>query len=80
MEDKIIHAFKTSATEELRFSHREFKGKTYLDLRVFFCPKGSDVFKPSRKGVTLSAVHAPELEKAFQGISFKAAESLVQTA
>ena len=80
MNDQLIHAFKKSESEEVRLSLREFKGKTYLDLRLFFCAKGSEEYKPSRKGVILSAAHAHELEKAFQGLSVKTAGSAVQTA
>ncbi len=80
MNDQLIHAFKKSESEEVRLSLREFKGKTYVDLRIFFCAKGSNEFAPSRKGVILSVAHASELEKAFQGLSVKAAGSVVQTA
>ena len=75
-----IHAFKKSETEEVRLCLRSFKGKSYLDLRTFFRSKGMGEFKPTRKGLTLPAELAPELEKAFQGVSFKAAGALVQTA
>ena len=78
--DKTIYAFKKSETEEVRLNLRTYKGKSYLDLRTFFKSGGMDAFKPTRKGFILPTELAPELEKAFQGVSFKAAGSLVQTA
>lgn len=80
MEDQIISAFQKNETEEVRLTLREYKGKSYLDLRVFFKSQGMEAFKPTRKGLTLPAELAPELEKAFQGLSFKAAGALAQSA
>ena len=79
MEDQIVHAFKKTETEELRLTLRHFKGKAYLDLRVYFRAEGMKEFKPTRKGLTLAAEFAPELERAFQSASFHLAGSLVPT-
>ena len=80
MEDQIVSAFKKSETEEVRLTLRHFKGKAYLDLRVYFRAEGMEEFKPTKKGLTLAAALAPELEKAFQGATFNLAGSLVPTA
>jgi len=79
MEDQIVGAFKKSETEEVRVTLRNYKGKAYLDIRVYFCTEGMDGFKPTKKGLTLAAELAPELEKAFRGVTFKTAGSLVPT-
>ncbi len=80
MEDQIVSSFKKSETEEVRLTQREYKGKSYLDLRLFFRAEGMEEFRPTRKGLTLPVELAPELEKAFQGVTFKTAGGLVQTA
>lgn len=69
MEDQIVGAFKKSETEEVRLTLRNFKGKDYLDLRVYFCAEGMEGFKPTKKGLTLAAELAPGLEKAFKGLT-----------
>ncbi len=80
MEDQIVSSFKKSETEEVRLTRRDYKEKSYLDLRLFFRAKGMEEFRPTRKGLTLPIELAPELEKAFQGVTFKIAGGLVQTA
>ncbi len=75
-----IHAFKKNETEEVRLCRRDYKGKSYLDLRLFFRSAGMNEFKPTRKGLTLPVELAPELERAFQGVTLKTAEALVQSA
>ena len=80
MEDQILHAFKKSETEEVRLCLRQYKGKAYLDLRVHFRAEGMTEFKPTKKGLTLAAEFASELEKAFQASAFNADRSLVPTA
>ncbi len=79
MEDKIVGAFKKSATEEIRLALRNFKGKSYLDLRVYFRAEGMAEFKPTKKGLTMAVELAPELEKAFRGVQSKPAGNLVTT-
>ena len=80
MEDQIVGAFKKSETEEVRLTRRDYKEKSYLELRLFFRAEGMEEFRPTRKGLTLPIELAPELEKAFQGVTFKTAGGLVRTA
>jgi hypothetical protein len=47
---------------------------------LFFRVEGMEEFRATRKGLTLPIELAPELEKAFQGVTFKTAGGLVQTA
>lgn len=75
MEDQVLYAFKKSETEEVRLSRRHYKGKAYLDLRVYFMSDGMTEFKPTKKGLTLSADLAPDLEKAFQEVATQVAKS-----
>ena len=72
MEKQIVHSFKRSETEQVSLALREFKGKPYVDLRIYFKPRGSDEFMPSKKGITLSTEFIPQLKAAFE----KAEEAL----
>lgn len=59
-----IYTISKSGSEEIRISLNEFRGLTYIDLRVFYrSPKG---FLPTKKGITLKREHAPDL---IQGIA-----------
>lgn len=60
-----------SATEVVRVSAEEFKGRKYLDIRVYF--EGDEgEWKPTKKGVTIQ----PEKVDAFIELVTKAKDSL----
>ena len=62
-EDVLVHSFPKNPLEEVRSSLTVFKGKQYVDLRVYY--KGEDgEFRPSKKGLTISLDLFPELEEA----------------
>lgn len=53
-ENKILANIPRSATEELRVAISEFKGKKYLDLRIFFTTDNGLTWSPTKKGVTVA--------------------------
>ncbi len=59
---ELIHAFeKNSGGEEVRISLTTYKGREYLDIRVYY--QGDDGEKhPTKKGITLSLDLLSELE------------------
>jgi len=60
---QIIHSFPKNPLEEVRASLTTFKGKQYVDLRIYY--KGDDgEYHPSKKGLTLSLDLFGELEEA----------------
>ena len=64
-EPQVVHSFPKNPLEEVRSSITYFKGKQYVDLRVYY--KGDDgEFHPSKKGLTISVDLFPELEIGFQ--------------
>jgi len=64
-ENRLIHAFQKNALEEIRVSLNVFRGKEYIDIRVFY--KGDDgEYHPSKKGVTLSPDLLPDLQEAVK--------------
>ena len=65
---QIVYSFPKNPLEEVRASLTVFKGKQYVDLRIYY--KGDDgEFRPSKKGLTLSLDLFSELEQAVQKLS-----------
>ncbi len=64
-EPEIVHSFPKNPLEEVRSSITYFKGKQYVDIRIYYKADDGD-FHPSKKGVTLSVELFPELETAVQ--------------
>ena len=63
-ESTLVHSFQKNALEEVRISISSYKGRKYLDIRVYY--QGDDgEYKPSKQGVALSPELLPELETAI---------------
>jgi len=62
-EDKVVSSFERNATEQVRATLKEFRGKRYLDLRIYYQDDAGE-WKPTRKGVSLSTDFMPELKEA----------------
>ncbi|OGW85529.1 MAG: hypothetical protein A3C35_06125 [Omnitrophica bacterium RIFCSPHIGHO2_02_FULL_46_11] len=73
----MIYQFSRNNDEKICFRLREYKDKSYIDLRIFFKSKQGDEMFPTKKGITVSLEHLPELKK---GISLceKKVSTLVQ--
>jgi hypothetical protein len=64
-EAQIIHSFPKNPLEEVRVSVSVYKGKQYIDLRIYY--KGDDgEFHPSKKGLTMSPELLPDLVEAVE--------------
>lgn len=68
-----IHSFPKNNDEEVRLSVRKFKGKYYIDLRIWYHPENEEVFRPTKKGVFFSLEQVMELKKGVERL-LKAAE------
>jgi hypothetical protein len=64
VEPEIIADVKRSDSEVIRVSKKQFKGVSYLDLRVYFKPEGAEGYLPSKKGITVRKEQIHELAKA----------------
>lgn len=63
--DQMVYSFARNPLEEVRASVTVFKGKEYVDLRIYF--KGDDgEYRPSKKGLALPLEILPELEEAVR--------------
>lgn len=61
---QIIADVKRSETEVIRVSTKEYKGVSYVDLRVYFKPEGAAEYLPTKKGITVRKDQIHELAKA----------------
>ncbi len=64
-EIKKIATISRSETEQMQISINEFKGRKYLDMRIYFTSDGGEKWIPTKKGVTCSKEHLEELRDAL---------------
>ena len=65
-ENKLISTIERSSTEQLQIAVKEFKGKKYLDLRIFYTTDDGASWLPTKKGVTVSPNHLSILKDAIE--------------
>lgn len=65
-EPKIIATIPRSATEQLQIAINEYKGKSYLDLRIFYTTDDGATWLPTKKGVTCSPENIETLRDAIE--------------
>jgi hypothetical protein len=64
-EPQVVYTFPKNPLEEVRASITVYRGKQYVDLRIFY--KGDDgEYHPSKKGLTISLDLFSELDKAVE--------------
>lgn len=63
-EGKMIATIPRSATEQLQIAIKEYKGKSYLDLRIFYTTDDAATWLPTKKGVTCSPENIELLKEA----------------
>lgn len=70
----VIGEIERNPTERLRISTENFKGRDYIDLRIYYEADGGE-WKPTKKGVTIAPDKVEEvielLGKAGQEFSGK---------
>ena len=65
-EAKILANIPRSATEEIQIAINEYKGKQYLDLRVYYTTDDGLNWNPTKKGVTFSPERLVDLKAAVE--------------
>jgi hypothetical protein len=63
----IVSKFQRNPTEEVRTTLKEFKGRHYIDIRIYFL-SDSGQWKPTRKGISLSVEYLSELKEAINSL------------
>ena len=64
-EPKLIATVPRSATEQLQISINEYKGKSYLDMRIYYTTDDGLNWLPTKKGVTVSPENVELLKDAI---------------
>ena len=64
-EPKLIATVPKSATEQLQISINEYKGKSYLDMRIYYTTDDGLNWLPTKKGVTVSPENLELLKDAI---------------
>ena len=64
-EPKLIATVPRSATEQLQISINEYKGKSYLDMRIYYTTDDVLNWLPTKKGVTVSPENLELLKDAI---------------
>ena len=67
-EQEFIHSFPKNAEEEVKLSIREYKGRRYLDLRIWYLAKEGE-YHPTKKGVTLGLEFLPEVVRGLEKVA-----------
>ena len=62
---KLLAAIERSDTEQLQISISEYRGKSYLNMRIFYTTDGQ-TWLPTKKGVTFTPEQIDMLEEAIQ--------------
>ena len=65
-EPKILTTIPRSATEEIQIAINEYRGKKYLDLRVYYTTDDGLNWNPTKKGVTFSPDRLSDLKTAIE--------------
>ncbi len=55
-----------SATEELHVQIKEYKGKKYVDLRIYYTTDNGGNWNPTKKGVTVAPENLELLKTALE--------------
>lgn len=56
-ESKLIATIDRSDRERVQIAVNEYKGRKYLDLRIFYTTDAGETWRPTQKGVTVSPEH-----------------------
>ena len=62
--DELIAQFEKNATEVVRVSLTEFRGRKLIDLRVYYTNDEGE-YRPTRKGIAISVDGYPEFRNAI---------------
>ncbi len=74
--EQTIAEFQKSATEKVIAKLREYRGRTYADIRVYYLANISDnSYAPTKKGITVAPDMLDELAKMVEGLKAAAAEN-----
>ena len=63
---KILATIERSETEQLQISVSEYRGKSYLNMRIFYTTDDGQTWLPTKKGVTFTPDQLDLLSEAIE--------------
>ena len=63
---KNLAVIERSETEQLQISVSEYKGRSYLNMRIFYTTDGGSTWLPTKKGVTFTPDQLDTLSEAIE--------------
>jgi hypothetical protein len=63
----FVADIERNETEIIRVEKKEFKGKEYIDIRIFYLDSDNE-YKPTKKGVTLKPEKIDEMIGVLQSL------------
>lgn len=63
---KILATIDRTETEQLQISVSEYKGKSYLNMRIYYTTDEGSTWLPTKKGVTFSPEQLDLLSEAIE--------------
>ncbi|MBQ2611399.1 transcriptional coactivator p15/PC4 family protein [bacterium] len=63
---KILATIERSATEQLQISVSEYKGNSYLNMRIYYTTDEGETWLPTKKGVTFTPEQLDILTEAIE--------------
>ena len=65
--DELIEQFEKNATEVVRVSLTEYRGRKLVDVRVYYADNEGQ-YRPTKKGVSLSVDVYPDFKRAMRAL------------
>ena len=65
-EKKLLAVIPRTDTEQIQVQLSEYKGKKFLDIRIFYTTDNGDTWNPTKKGVAVSPENMTELKEAIE--------------
>ena len=63
---KLLATIPRTATEQIQVQLSEYKGKKFLDLRIFYTTDGGNTWLPTKKGVAVYPENLNEFKDAIE--------------
>ncbi len=68
-ESHVIYEFPRSKDEKIQFTLSKYRGKRYVDLRLWFKGKESGEFYPTKKGISIALDQMGQIRKGVEQVS-----------